>query len=100
LFYWFIAEEEMVMNTSSEALRLLQQAASETQQAINIIDNLVVEHDFQDVASLVAQAASALLNSAQQLMQSNDVAAFEAMENAEDLLDAVYDIIDAETDEE
>ncbi|KXK19900.1 MAG: hypothetical protein UZ15_CFX003001920 [Chloroflexi bacterium OLB15] len=88
------------MNTSSEALRLLQQAASETQQAINIIDNLVVEHDFQDVASLVAQAASALLNSAQQLMQSNDVAAFEAMENAEDLLDAVYDIIDAETDEE
>ncbi len=88
------------MNTSSEALRLLQQAASETQQAINVIDNLVVEHDFQDVASLVAQAASALLNSAQQLMQSNDVAAFEAMENAEDLLDAVYDIIDAETDEE
>lgn len=88
------------MNTSSEALRLLQQAANETNQALKVIDNLVVEHDYQDVASLIAQAANALLISAQQLMQSNDVAAFEAMENAEDLLDAVYDIIDAETDEE
>ncbi len=88
------------MNTSSEALRLLQEAANSTQQALNVIDNLVVEHDFQDVASLIAQAANALLTSAQQLMQSNDVAAFEAMENAEDLLDAVYAIIDADLGEE
>ncbi len=88
------------MNTSAEALRLLQQAAGETNQAINVIDNLVVEHDFQDVASLIAQAANALLTSAQQLMQSNDVAAFEAMETAEDFLDAVYNIIDADLGEE
>mgnify|MGYP003478334818 CR=1 FL=1 len=88
------------MNTSSEALRLLQEATNSTQQALNVIDNLVVEHDFQDVASLITQAANAMLISAQQLMQSNDIAALEAMEAAEDLLDAVYNIIDAELDEE
>ncbi|MBE2184973.1 MAG: hypothetical protein IAE89_16200 [Anaerolineae bacterium] len=88
------------MNTSSEALRLLQEATKSTQQALNVIDNLVVEHDFQDVASLITQAASALLISAERLMQSNDAAALEAMETAEDLLDAVYNIIDSELDEE
>jgi hypothetical protein len=34
------------------------------------------------------------------LLQSDPDAALDALERADDLLDAVYDIIDAETDEE
>ncbi|MBE2268376.1 MAG: hypothetical protein IAE80_09100 [Anaerolinea sp.] len=88
------------MHTSSEAVNLLQQALSLTGQARTTIDNLIVEHDYQDVATLVTQAAAALLEAAAHLMQSQDEAAIIALESADDLLDAVYDIIDAETDEE
>ena len=88
------------MHTSSEAVNLLQQALSLTGQARTTIDNLIVEHDYQDVATLVTQAAAALLEAAAHLMQSQDEAAITALESADDLLDAVYDIIDAETDEE
>ena len=88
------------MHTSSEAVNLLQQALSLTGQARTTIDNLIVEHDYQDVATLVTQAAAALLEAAAHLMQSQDEAAIIDLESADDLLDAVYDIIDAETDEE
>lgn len=88
------------MNTSSEASQRLQQALATTREAINIIDNLIVEHDYQDVASLVGQAAEKLLEAASALMQSDDEAGLQALEGADDLLDAVYDIIDGETDED
>lgn len=88
------------MNTSAEAAQLLQQALANTRDAVRVIDNLIVEHDYQDVATLVAQAAAALLESATYLMQSQDEPALDALGSADDLLDAVYDIIDAETDED
>lgn len=88
------------MNTSSEAIKTLEQASSTTQAAINIIDNLIAEHTYQDVASLVTKAAAALLESANYLMQSQDEAAFEALENADDLLNEIYGIIDADLEDE
>lgn len=88
------------MNTSSEAIKTLEQASSTTHAAINIIDNLVAEHTYQDVASLVAKAAAALLESANYLMKSQDEAAFEALENADDLLNEIYGIIDADLEDE
>ena len=87
------------MNTSTEAVRLLEQAFATVRDANNVIDNLIADHDYQDVASLITQAAQALIASAGLLMQSDDEAALEALESAEALIDAVYDIIDADTDE-
>ncbi len=88
------------MNTSTEATQKLEQALATTREAINVIDNLIADHDYQDVASLVGQAAAKLLEAASALMQSNDEAGLAALEGADDLLDAVYDIIDGETDED
>ena len=69
-------------------------------QAKDTIENLIAEHDYQDVAQLVAQAAVQLLESATLLMQKDDEAAFDALDGAEDLLDQVYSIIDGELDDE
>lgn len=88
------------MNTSTEAISRLQQAIDASIEAIEIMDGLIVEHDYQDVASLVAQAGVSLLGAARLLMQSDDQAALAEMEHADDLLDSVYDIIDAEIDDE
>jgi hypothetical protein len=88
------------MNTSTDGINRLQQALKETNSAVEIINNLIVEHDYQDVASLVAQAAASLLESASLLLQSQDEAALDAIERADDFLEAVYDIIEAETDED
>jgi hypothetical protein len=88
------------MNTSSEAIRLLEQAAATAREAAAVIDNLIAAHDYQDVAGLVTQAAVGLLDSATRLMQSDDVAGLEALEAADDLLDSVYDIIESELDDE
>ena len=63
-------------------------------------DDLIVAHDYRDVASLVTNAAAALLQSATYLMLSKDEDAFEALGQADDYLDAVYDIIDSEIEEE
>ncbi len=88
------------MSTSGEAIHLLEQARAATTAAQKVVDNLIVEHDYQDVASLVAQATEALLDAAVLLLQSNDEAALDMLENADDLLDTVYDIINSETDED
>ncbi|MBL8154918.1 MAG: hypothetical protein JNM70_12105 [Anaerolineae bacterium] len=88
------------MNTSAEASRLIEQALATTRESARVIQNLVAAHDYQDVAALVTQAAAALLQSASQLMQMQDEAALASLADADDLLDAVYDIIDAETDED
>jgi hypothetical protein len=88
------------MNTSDTAIKQLQQAMTTTEQAVNTINNLIAAHDYQDVASLVAQAAGALLEAATLLMQSQDEAALDALENADDLIESVYNIIEGELDDE
>jgi hypothetical protein len=88
------------MNTSTEAIKTLQNASESARNAVNIIDNLIADHDYQDVASLVANAAAAFLEAATYLMQSKDEDAFEALERGEDYMDEVYKIIDADTDDE
>lgn len=88
------------MHTSGEASSQLEQALATTRAAITTIDQLIAAHDYQDVASLVAQAAAKLLEAAAALMRSDDVTGIAALEAADDLLDAVYDIIDGETDED
>jgi hypothetical protein len=88
------------MNTSAQAIQLLQTALTNTQSATTVIGDLLVEHDYQDVASLVTQASAALLEAAILLMQSKDDSALPKLEQAENLLDTVYAIIDGETDDE
>ncbi len=89
-----------MINTSSEASKRLEQALSTTREAVSVIDNLIADHEYQDVASLVSQAAAKLLEAASALMRSDDEAGLGALEGADDLLDAVWDIIDGETDED
>ena len=88
------------MNTSTRASELLQQALTSARDAEHVVNDLIVAHEYQDVALLVTQAAVALLQSAALLMQSQGEAAFDQMETAEDLLDSVYNIIDGEIDED
>jgi hypothetical protein len=88
------------MNTSSEAVKRLQEAITAAKSAGDVVENLIAEHDYQDVASLITQAASALLECASLLMQGDDEAALDSLDSAEDLLDQVYAIIDGEVDEE
>ena len=88
------------MSTSADVLQSLEQANSITRTAIKQIDDLIIEHDYQDVATLIAQAAEALLEAAAQLMQSKDEAAFDAIERADDLLDSVYAVIEGDLDED
>ncbi len=88
------------METSQEAIRLLTEALNTAQNAKVVIDNLIVEHDYQDVASLITNATIQLLESAALLLQSDDEGAFDRLSDADDILDAVFGIIDAETDED
>lgn len=88
------------MNTSAEALRLLGDALAKTEAATAIVDDLLAPHDYQDVAMLVVRASALMLQSAMRLLESNPDAALAALEGADDLLDAVYDVIDSETDDE
>lgn len=88
------------MNTSSEAVKRLQEAIKAATSAGDVVENLVAKHDYQDVAKLITQAAAALLESASLLMQDDDESALDSLDHAEDLLDAVYEIIDGEVDEE
>jgi hypothetical protein len=88
------------MNTSSEAVKRLQEAIKAAKSAGDVVENLVAEHEYQDVASLITQAAAAMLECASLLMQGDDEAALDNLDRAEDLLDEVYGIIDGEVDEE
>ncbi len=88
------------MKASAQAIQLLQTALSNTQSATVVIEGLVVEHEYQDVASLITQASAALLEMAILLMESKDGPALHKLEQAEEMLDTVYTIIDGETDDE
>lgn len=88
------------MNTSTAAIQQLQDSLAGAQKAADTIENLIAEHDYQDVAQLVTHAGAALLEAAKYLMEKDDETAFESLEKAEELLDAVYGIIDAETEDD
>lgn len=88
------------MNTSAEAVRLLNEALTNARAAKAVINDLITAHDYQDVAELVTMAAASLLESAALLMQNDDEGAFTALDTAEDALDSVYAIIDGDMDEE
>lgn len=88
------------METSGQAARQIQDALASVQAAQTTINNLVIAHEYQDVALLLVQAGAQLLEAAAHLLDSQDEAAFEAIDSAEDLLDEVYKIIDGETDED
>lgn len=88
------------MNTSTDAINKLQKALEATNETKSTIDNLIAAHDYQDVASLVTEAAATLLEAAIALMQSQDEMALDKVEAAEDLLDSAYNIIDGEVDED
>lgn len=88
------------MNTSSAAIALIEQAQKTTLEAAKVIENLIAQHDYQDVALILSHASAELLETVKLLMQSQDVAAFEAIERTEDLLDSFYDIVDGELDDE
>ena len=55
-------------------------------------------HDYQDVAGLATLAAASMLEAASKFMEKNDAAAFEALEEAEELVDAIYGIVDEDLD--
>ncbi len=88
------------MNTSSEAVKQLTTALEQTRSAAEVIQNLVAEHDYQDEAALVSHAAARLLEAAAHLMQSQDEPALEAIKSAEDLLEALWELIEGEIDED
>lgn len=90
------SERGSLLNTSTEAVTRLQGALSATQTAKDVIENLIAPHDYQDVAQLVMQAAEKLLQAATLLMQSDDQQALELVEQAEDLLDAMYEVIESD----
>lgn len=84
------------MKTSSDVTEQLRAAIDKTQAAQSTLDDLVAVHDYQDVATLVIQAAEALLHAAAALMQSQDQNALELVESAEDLIDEIYTVIDGD----
>ena len=84
------------MNTTPEVIKQLEQALNITRSAEDMIENLIAVHDYQDVTQVVTQAAAALLETALLLMQSQDEAALDMLERAEDLIDAVYGTIDSD----
>jgi hypothetical protein len=86
--------------TSGEAVNQLEAASQQAHKAALTIDNLLAAHDYQDVAGIAARAGQALLDAAAAFMKSDDEAAFRSIDAAEDFLDALYDIVDGELDDE
>jgi len=85
---------------SSEVIKHLEEARKETQSALQTVNNLIVEHEFQDMADLIARGADALLEASLLLMKSQDVDALSAMERADEYVARVYEIMDDEIDED
>ena len=86
------------MNTSQEAIKQLQSSLSGAKDAADTIENLIAVHDYQDVAGLATLAAASLLEAATKLMEKDDTAAFGAIDDAEELIDAIYGIVDEDLD--
>ena len=92
--------QEDAMSTSSEVVKSLEQALTATRTALQQTDDLIVAHDYQDVASLVTNAAAALL-AIRHLpdVLSKDEDAFRGAWSGTLPGHAVYDIIDSEIEE-
>ena len=88
------------MNTSTEAIHRLENARQAVLSAQDVLENLIAAHDYQDVAVLLTRSAATLLESITLLMQMKDEDALNTLDNAEDLLDAVWEIIEGEIEEE
>lgn len=88
------------MNTSSAVIQKLQDAHKSAVEAMAIADDLVVEHEYQDVTVLAVRAAAVLLEAATHLMQSDDRAAVGALDDADELMDAIFRIIESEIGED
>lgn len=78
------------------AIRKLQQANDAARAAVSQIDSLAGESEYNDMASLVANAGAALMRAAVHLLEERDEAAFDLLEQADDYLDAAMDIVDDE----
>jgi len=88
------------MKTSTDAINDLQAARTATKAAEATINDLLAAHNYQDVALLMAKAAQSLLDAATAFMESEDEAALDALEAAEDIIDEFYDIIDGDLRED
>lgn len=86
--------------TSGEAITQLEAAITQVVKASHTIDNLLAAHAYQDVAGFAARAGNALLEAAAAFMRGDDEAAFRSIEASEDLMDALYDVVDGELDDE
>ena len=86
--------------TSSEAIKRLENAQNELKAATQVIQNLIAPHDYADVAVFVVRAAEALSRAAIALMGSDDAAAFEAIDQSDDLMDAAFEIVSGDLDDE
>lgn len=86
--------------TTQEVTKQLEQARAATQAALTALNDLIVPHDYQDVATLVGKAALELLQATQALMQADDTTAFAAIERADELIDGAFEIVDAELDDD
>lgn len=86
--------------TTSEVVKQIEQAQTATQAALGALNGLIVPHDYQDVASLVAKAALELLQATQALMQNDDTKAFDAIERADEFIGGVFEIVDSELDDD
>lgn len=86
------------MNTSTEAVKKLEAAIETAQNAESVIAELVAPHDYQDVAQLLTRAGNSLLQAASLLMQKEAAQGLEFLDSAEELIDAVYDIIEADSE--
>ena len=84
----------------SDAVRRLHQANDGVRTAISKIDEHVGESDYNDMASLIANAASALIQATVHLLEERDEAAFDMLEQADDFLDSAMDIVDVEDEDE
>jgi len=87
------------MKTSHDAIRQLQESLETAKAAADTIDDLIAVHDYQDVAGLATVAAASLLTAASKFMEKDDEAAFSAIENAEEAIDAIYGIVDEDLSE-
>lgn len=86
--------------TSNEVVKQLEQAQAATQAALTALNGLIVPHDYQDVTVFVAKAAMQLLTAAHALMQNDDTRAFAAIEQADELLEGAFDIVDSELEDD
>lgn len=87
------------MSTSNDVIQALNDARASTAQIQALLNDLIVEHTFQDVATLSLAAAAELLQTTQHFMEQQDEPAIDSLERVDELLDELYAIIEGDLDE-